>query len=149
MRRFSNRVKARRQMSDCKNVRGFLNRYFKDELDKKKRLYIETHVKNCIMCSAEMEFAKKRVSVSELWISLQPRASLFRRIGDSPERLKKKIKKTFSKHPVLQPAAIIFLFLFIPAGLYVKSNNIPFKKTDEARDVVYVAKEAKRPAERI
>ena len=136
-------------MSDCKKVKGFLNRYFKDELDKKKRLYIETHVKNCIMCSAEMEFAKKRVSVSELLISLQPRPSLFRRIGDSPQRLKKKIKKTFSKHPVLLPAAIILLFLFVPAGLYVKRNNIPFKKTDEARDVVYVAQDAKKPAEPI
>jgi G3E family GTPase len=136
-------------MSDCTKVKGFLSKYFKDELDKKKRQYVERHVKNCIMCSAEMEFAKKRVSVTELLVSLQPRPSFFKRISNAPQRIKQKIKKAFSKHPVALPAMLILLFSFIPAGLYVKRSNIPFKKTDEARDVVQVAQDAKKPAEPI
>ncbi len=136
-------------MSDCTKVKGFLNKYFKDELDKKKRLYVENHVKNCIMCSADMEFAKKRVSVSELLISLQPRPSFFRRIGDSPQRLKKRTKKAFSKHPVLLPFTIILLFAFIPAGLYLIKNNIPFKKTDEAKEIAQAAQDVNKPVEPI
>ncbi|MBI5180794.1 MAG: hypothetical protein HZA05_05280 [Nitrospirae bacterium] len=44
---------------------------------------------------------------------------------------------------------LILLFSFIPAGLYVKRNNIPFKKTDEAKDVVQTTQDAKKPAEPI
>ncbi|MBI5179835.1 MAG: hypothetical protein HZA05_00335, partial [Nitrospirae bacterium] len=101
-------------MTDCSKVKGFLDRYLKDELDKRKRIYVEGHVKNCIMCSAEMEFAKKRASVSELLVSLQPRPSFFRRIGNAPQRIKQKTKKAFSKHPVALPAMLILLFSFIP-----------------------------------
>lgn len=136
-------------MTDCSKVKGYIDRYLRDELDKRKRIYVEGHVKGCIMCSAEMEFAKKRVSVSELLISLQPRPSFFRRIGDSPEKLKKKAKKAFSKHPVILPAILILLFAFIPAGLYVIKNNIPSKKTYEAKDVVQPAQDAKKPVEPI
>lgn len=136
-------------MTDCSKVKDYIDKYLRDELDKRKRIYVEGHVKGCIMCSADMEFAKKRVSVSELLVSLQPRPSFFRRIGDSPQRLKKKIKKAFSKHPVLLPFAIILLFAFIPAGLYVKRNNIAFKKTDEAKDFVQAVQDAKKPVEPI
>lgn len=136
-------------MTDCSKVKGYIDKYLRDELDKRKRIYVEGHVKGCIMCSADMEFAKKRVSVSELLISLQPRASFFRRIGNTPHRIKQKTKKAFSKRPVLLPFAIILLFAFIPAGLYVIKNNIPFKKTDEAKDFVQAAQDAKKPVEPI
>ncbi len=134
-------------MSDCAKVRGFLNRYFKDELDKKKRLYVETHVKNCIMCRAEMEFAKKRASVSELLVSLQPPQLFFRRIGTIPQGIKQKIKKALSKHPVLLPAALILLFSFIPAGLYVKKNNFLIIKTEETKEIAQAAQDVKKAAE--
>lgn len=136
-------------MTDCSKVKGYIDKYLRDELDKRKRIYVEGHVKGCIMCSADMEFAKKRVSVSELLISLQPRASFFRRIGNTPHRIKQKTKKAFSKRPVLLPFAIILLFAFIPAGLYVIKSNIPFKKTDEAKDFVQAAQDAKKPVEPI
>lgn len=136
-------------MTDCSKVKGYIDKYLRDELDKRKRIYVEGHVKGCIMCSADMEFAKKRVSVSELLVSLQPQPSLFRRIGNTPQRIKQKTKKAFSKRPVLLPFAIILLFAFIPAVLYVKRNNIAFKKTDEAKDVVQDAQDVNKPAELI
>jgi len=136
-------------MTDCSKVKGYIDKYLNDELDKKKRIYVEGHVKGCIMCSAEMEFAKKKASVSELLVSLQPRPSFFRRIGNTPQRIKQKIKKTFSKHPLALPAVLTLLFAFIPAGLYVIKNNIPLKKTDEAKDVVQAAQDVKKPAEPI
>lgn len=136
-------------MTECSKVKGYIDRYLRDELDKRKRIYVEGHVKGCIMCSADMEFAKKRLSVSELLVSLQPRPSLFRRIGDSPQRLKKRTKKAFSKRPVLLPFAIILLFAFIPAGLYIIKNSIPFKKTDDVKDVVQAAQDINKPAEPI
>lgn len=134
-------------MTDCSKVKDYIDKYLRDELDKRKRIYVEGHVKGCIMCSADMEFAKKRVSVSELLVSLQPQPSFFKRIGNTPQRIKQKTKKAFSKHPVLLPFAIILLFAFIPAGLYVIKNNIPFKKTDEAKDFVQAAQDAEPIAE--
>ncbi|MFZ3064914.1 MAG: hypothetical protein WA277_06505 [Nitrospirota bacterium] len=136
-------------MTECSKVKDYIDKYLRDELDKRKRIYVEGHVKGCIMCSADMEFAKKRVSVSELLVSLQPQPSFFRRIGNTPQRIKKKAKKAFSKHPVTLPAILILLFAFIPAGLYVIMNNTSFKKADEAKDVVQAALDVKKPVEPI
>ncbi len=136
-------------MTDCTKVKGYIDRYLRDELDKRKRGYIEGHVKNCIMCSAEMEFTRKKISVTELLSSLQQQPSFFRRIGNTPKRIKQKIRRAFSKHPVILPTALILIFAifaFIPAGLYLKKNNISFKKTDETKEIIQAAQEIKKPS---
>lgn len=110
-------------MNECTRVKDIIYRYLKGELDKKKRVYVEEHVKNCIMCSAEMEFARKKISVTELLSSLQPGPSFFKRLKYLPDKFKMKIRRTFSRHPVAIPAILVLLFIFPLFGFYIKGYN--------------------------
>ncbi|MBI3354249.1 MAG: hypothetical protein HY034_05110 [Nitrospirae bacterium] len=110
-------------MNECARVKDIIYRYLKGELDKKKRAYVEGHVKKCIMCSAEMEFARKKISVTELLSSLQPGPSFFKRLKHLPDKFKMKIRRTFSRHPVAIPAILVLLFIFPLFGFYIKGYN--------------------------
>ena len=44
-------TEARQQMTECSKVKDYIDKYLRDELDKRKRIYVEGHVKGCIMCS--------------------------------------------------------------------------------------------------
>ncbi|MFZ3090024.1 MAG: hypothetical protein WA240_05290 [Nitrospirota bacterium] len=110
-------------MNECTRVKDIIYRYLKGELDKKRRVYVEGHVKKCIMCSAEMEFARKKISVTELLSSLQPEPLLFRRLKDLPDKFNRRIKRTFSRHPVAIPAILVLLFIFPVFGFYIKGYN--------------------------
>ncbi|MBI5042409.1 MAG: hypothetical protein HZC10_00940 [Nitrospirae bacterium] len=132
-------------MSDCTKVKGYIKRYLRDELDKKKRMYVEGHVKDCIMCCAEMEFARKKFSVTELLENLQPPPSFFRRAANAPNKIKQRFKKAFLKRPVVLPASLVILLLFIPFGIYANKNSF-FRQTEEIKQTAQIAQEIKKPA---
>jgi hypothetical protein len=110
-------------MNECARVKDIIYRYLRGELDKKKRAYVEGHVKNCIMCSAEMEFVRKKISVAELLSSLQPEPSFFRKVKAFPNKLNSKIKRSFSRHPVAIPAILVLLFILPLFGFYIKGYS--------------------------
>lgn len=120
-------------MNECARIKDIIYRYLKGELDKKKRAYVEGHVKNCIMCSAEMEFAKKKISVAELLSSLQPEPSLFRRIKAFPKKLNSKIKKSLSRHPAAIPSIFALLFILPFFAFYLKGYS-PYPKQAKDKD---------------
>ncbi|MBI5182429.1 MAG: hypothetical protein HZA06_05920 [Nitrospirae bacterium] len=118
-------------MSDCAKVRDIIYKYLKDELDKKKRIYVENHTKNCIMCSTEMEFARKKMSVNELLFSLQPTPSFYRRLRGSPRRINRKTRKIFSRHPVALPIILVLLFILPLFGFYIKWRDLQGQTKDK------------------
>jgi hypothetical protein len=118
-------------MNDCAKVRDIIYKYLKDELDKKKKIYVENHARNCIMCSTEMEFARKKISVNELLSSLEPAPSFYRRLRDFPHKINRKTRKIFSQHPVALPIILVLLFILPLFGFYIKWRGLQGQTKDK------------------